>query len=122
MVVECLADGGALDDFVVVRDTDVDPASVLDGFVVTSHATTRAIISGPGGSRIVFDGEEVVIGGFLWHVNIRPSGVEFRSGPDKVLLLFDRSLSSVNRVSGQSSGGGSAVKGTTSTAASAAGN
>ncbi|MCB1557216.1 MAG: choice-of-anchor D domain-containing protein, partial [Alphaproteobacteria bacterium] len=115
-------DGGALDDFVVVRDTDVDPASVLDGFVVTSHATTRAIISGPGGSRIVFDGEEVVIGGFLWHVNIRPSGVEFRSGPDKVLLLFDRSLSSVNRVSGQSSGGGSAVKGTTSTAASAAGN
>lgn len=95
------------EDFVVVRDSDVDPASVLDGFIVTSHAPTRAIISGPGGSRIVFDGEELVLGGFLWRVDIRDSGVAFRSGPDKVLLLFDRSLSSGNRVSGQSSGGGS---------------
>ncbi|MCB9988509.1 MAG: choice-of-anchor D domain-containing protein [Rhodospirillales bacterium] len=101
-------DGGeGLSDFVVVRDNDVDPASVLDGFIVTSHAPKRAIIAGPGGSRIVFDGEEVVIGGFLWYVNIRTSGVEFRSGRDKVLLLFDRSLSSVNRTSGQSVSGGS---------------
>ncbi len=97
--------GGKSDkeEFIVIRDNDVDPASVLDGFVVTSHSSKRAIIAGPGGSRIVFDGEEVVVGGFLWYVNIRTSGVEFRSGPDKVLLLFDRSLSSVNRVTGQSS-------------------
>lgn len=89
-------------EIVINRDDNVDPASVLDGFVVTSHASKRAIISGPGGSRIVFDGEEVVIGGFLWYVNIRNSGVEFRSGEEKVLLLFDRSLSSVNRSSSQS--------------------
>lgn len=91
------------------RDDNVDPASVLDGFIVTSHSPKRAIISGPGGSRIVFDGEEVVIGGFLWNVNIRPSGVEFRSGDEKVLLLFDRSLSSVNRNSSQSGSAGSSA-------------
>ncbi len=103
-------------DVVFVRDDNVDPASVLDGFVVTSHSPRRSIISGPGGSRIVYDGEEVVIGGFIWSVNIRTSGVEFRSGSDKVLLLFDRSLSSVNRVTGQSGSGssGSAAGSTTS--------
>lgn len=94
-------------DLTVMRDDSVDPASVLDGFVVTSHSQKRAIINGPGGSRIVFDGEQVVIGGFLWYVNIRTSGVEFRSGDEKVLLLFDRSLSSVNRSRGQSGSGGS---------------
>ena len=104
---------------VVPRDNSVDPASVLDGFVVTSHAPNRAIITGPGGSRIVFNNQDVVVGGFLWKVSIRPSGVEFQSGPDKVLLLFDRSLSSVNRVTGQS-GGGSGTQGaaTSSTAVS----
>jgi len=84
------------------RDDSVDPASVLDGFIVTSLSPKRGIIAGPGGSRIVFNGEEVVIGGFLWNVHIRSSGVEFRSGDEKVLLLFDRSLSSVNRTSSQS--------------------
>ena len=99
-----------------VRDETIDPASVLDGFVVTSHSPRRAIISGPGGSRIVFNGEEVVLGGILWNVNIRPSGVEFRTGDDKVLLLFDRSLSSVNRVTSQSgSSGGSSGTGGSST-------
>lgn len=106
-----LGEGGALgEDIVVVRDKDVDPASVLDGFAVTSHSPSRAIISGPGGSRIVYNNEDVVIGGFLWKVNIRTSGVEFRSGDDKVLLLFDRSLSSVNRSGSQSgSGAGSSA-------------
>ncbi len=98
--------GGAQTASSTSRNNNVDPASVLDGFVVTSHSPSRAIITGPGGSRIVFDGQQVVIGGFLWNVNIRPSGVEFRSGTDKVLLLFDRSLSSVNRVTGQSGGSG----------------
>ncbi|MBU0859456.1 MAG: choice-of-anchor D domain-containing protein, partial [Alphaproteobacteria bacterium] len=109
------ADGTAGEEIFVVRDKDVDPASVLDGFVVTSHSPTRAIISGPGGSRIVYNAEEVVIGGFLWTVNIRNSGVEFRSGPDKVLLLFDRSLSSVNRSSSQSGSGSSSSATTAST-------
>lgn len=95
------------DDLMIERDDSIDPASVLGGFVVTSHSPKRAIIAGPGGSRIVFDGEDVVIGGFLWYVNIRNSGVEFRSGDEKILLLFDRSLSSLNRVTGQSGGGSS---------------
>jgi hypothetical protein len=95
-------------DTVIRRDDSVDPASVLDGFIVTSLSPKRGIIAGPGGSRIVFDGEEVVIGGFLWNVNIRSSGIEFRSGSEKVLLLFDRSLSSVNRGSSQSGSGGGA--------------
>ncbi|MFN3826843.1 MAG: choice-of-anchor D domain-containing protein [Micavibrio sp.] len=107
-------------EVILVRDDSVDPASVLDGFVVTSHSAKRAIISGPGGSRIVYDGEEVVIGGFLWNVNIRSSGVEFRSGNDKVLLLFDRSLSSVNRVTGQSGSGGSSGSSSGSTSSSSA--
>ncbi len=78
---------------IVSRDKDVDAASVLDGFRVTSHAARRSIITGPGGSRIVSDGEDVVIGGILWNVKIRPSGVELGSGPDNVLLLFDNALS-----------------------------
>lgn len=106
------ADGAG---YVIQRDDDVDPASVLDGFVVTSHSPTRAIIAGPGGSRIVYNAEEVVIGGFLWKINIRESGVEFRNNDAKVLLLFDRSLSSVNRSSSQSgSGSSSSASGTSS--------
>jgi hypothetical protein len=88
----------------LVRDSNVDPASVLDGFVVTSHSANRAIISGPGGSRIVINKEDVVIGGFVWNVIVRPSGVEFISGNEKVLLLFDRSLASVNKGAAQSGG------------------
>lgn len=87
------------------RDDDIDAASVLDGFVVTSHANKKAIIAGPGGSRIVFDGREIVIGGFVWDVKIRTSGVELSNGSSKVLLLFDRSLSSLNGESNDSSGG-----------------
>lgn len=105
----------------IIRDKDVDPTSVLDGFAVTSHSAKRAIITGPGGSRIVFEGEEVVIGGFLWNVKIRTSGVEFQTGDQKVLLLFDRSLntpssSSVNRTSSQSTSGSGATAATTAPA------
>lgn len=75
------------------RGSNIDPASILDGFTVTSHAATRAIISGPGGSRIVTEGQQIVLGGFVWNVKVRPSGVEFNNANEKVLLLFDRSLS-----------------------------
>jgi len=98
-------DGGGTDGMMFVRDDTIDPGSILDGFIVTSHSARRAIISGPGGSRIVFNGEEVVLGGVLWDVAIRGSGVQFQTGDEKVLLLFDRSLSSVNQSSRQSSGG-----------------
>lgn len=112
------ASSGGEERVVVQRQTDVDPASVLDGFVVTSHAPTRAIISGPGGSRIVYNAEEVVVGGFVWRVNIRSSGVEFSSDNNKVLLLFDRSLSSVKSSSSQSGGGSSSSASAPAAAAS----
>lgn len=96
-----VASGGTQGGQEFIQIQHIDPSSALDGFIVTSHSPTRSIITGPGGSRIVYNGEEVVVGGFLWNVNIRQSGVEFHNGPNKVLLLFDRSLSSVNRNSGQ---------------------
>ena len=114
-----LGPGSATEGMQFVRDENIDPASVLDGFIVTSHSPKRAIISGPGGSRIVFNGEEVVLGGVLWNVSIRPSGVEFHTGQEKVLLLFDRSLSSVNRVPSQSGSSGSSSSSSSGTGSSA---
>ena len=88
-----IAGDKGLNNQIIVQDKNIDPGTVLDGFVVTSHSAKRSIITGPGGSRIVRNGEQVVIGGFPWEVTIRSSGVEFRSGDEKVLLLFDRALS-----------------------------
>ncbi len=85
----------------VLRE-EIDKTEVIQGYYVTSHSNQKAIISGPGGSRVVSQGKDLVIGGVRWDVTIVSSGVEFRSGKDKVLLLFDKSLSSVNRSSGQS--------------------
>lgn len=79
-------------------------ASALDGLKITSFAKTRAIVNGPGGSRLVFDNEDIMLGGVVWGVDIQPNGIEFSNGDDRILLLFDRSLSSVNRVSSKSSG------------------
>lgn len=117
------SDGSSGDegDFVPVIK---DKLRLLDGYQVTSFAPTRAIISGPGGSRVVFNNEDTVIGGVAWRVFIRPSGVEMHSGEDKLLLLFDRSLSSINRNGGQSTSGKSSTEagaesGSTTTTASA---
>jgi hypothetical protein len=74
-----------------------DVSSVLDGYKITSFAGDRAIISGPGGSRIVFDQEEAVIGGVPWIVVIKDSGIEFLHQGQRILLLFDKSLSVINR-------------------------
>jgi len=83
-----------------------NPASVLEGYKITSFSKDRAIINGPGGSRIVFDDEEIVLGGIPWYIFIQPNGIEFLHQGQRVLLLFDRSLSAINRV-GSSSGSGS---------------
>lgn len=93
----------------------VDVRGILDGYTITSYSSKRAIVSGPGGSRVVFDGEQAVIGGVLWTIVLRPSAVEFQSGEQKVLLLFDRSLSSINLLDTQSSSGGSTTSGASST-------
>lgn len=79
-----------------------NPASLLDGYKITSFSPTRAIINGPGGSRIVFDSEEIVLGGVPWFVSIQKNGIEFLHQGQRILLLFDRSLSSINRVSSSS--------------------
>ena len=75
---------------------------VLDGYKITSFSPTRAIINGPGGSRLVFDREEIVLGGVQWTVLIQKNGIEFIHQGQRVLLLFDRSLSSINRVNASS--------------------
>ncbi len=93
----------------------VDVRGILEGYTITSYSAKRAIVSGPGGSRVVYDGEQAVIGGVLWTIVMRPSAVEFQNGNQKVLLLFDRSLSSVNLLDTQSSSGGSTSTSTTST-------
>ena len=95
-------------------------ASLLDGYKITSFSPTRAIINGPGGSRIVFDNEEIVLGGVPWFVTIKKDGIEFLHQGQRILLLFDRSLSSINRISGASSGGGTVAGDAASTAAASA--
>ncbi len=81
----------------------VNAASALDGLKITSFSATRAIVNGPGGSRLVFDNEQIMLGGVVWDVDIQKNGIKFMNGEDRVLLLFDRSLSSLNRIIGQSS-------------------
>jgi hypothetical protein len=97
-----------------------NPASLLDGYKITSFSPTRAIINGPGGSRIVFDNEDLVLGGVPWFVSIQENGIEFLHQGQRILLLFDRSLSSINRVS-SSSGGNSSSSGESSGNSSSSG-
>ena len=80
----------------------INASSALDGLKITSFSAKRAIVNGPGGSRLIHDSKDVMLGGIMWEVAIQENGIEFASGEDRILLLFDRSLSSVNRVSSQS--------------------
>ncbi len=89
----------------------VNPASVLDGYRITSFSADRAIINGPGGSRLVFDSEDIVLGGVPWSVTIQMSGIEFSYQGKRVLMLFDRSLSSINRVTSSASASASSSLG-----------
>lgn len=87
------------------KTTVVTPAQdsgppVLDGYMVTSLSRKNAIISGPGGSRMVRDKQTIRLAGHEWVVNISPEGVGMTSGKNKVLLVFDRSLSKEGLASG----------------------
>lgn len=64
----------------------------LDGYTITSHSPTKAIIAGPTGSRVIRDGEVVVLEGFEWVAKIVPSGVELIGEFDRILLVFDKAL------------------------------
>lgn len=94
-----------------------EKTQALEGFVVTSHSGKKAIINGPGGSRVVTHGQLITLGGLQWSVFITNTGVEFESGKDKVRLLFDRSLSSVNRTGSGSTGTSAGASTTTTTPA-----
>lgn len=91
----------------------VDKKQALEGFVITSHSTSKAILNGPGGSRVISDGQDVVLGGIEWNVSIVENGVEFVNKKDRVRLLFDRSLSSAGRSQSTS---GTSTSSTSSTA------
>ena len=78
-------------------------SSALDGFKITSFSSNRAIVNGPSGSRLIHHNQPIVLGGIEWNIVIEKNGIEFASGDDRILLLFDRSLSSVNRNGSQSS-------------------
>lgn len=83
-------------------------APVLDGYTVTSHSSNYAIISGPGGSRVVKDGQSAIVAGHRWNVSIVDEGVELNNRSSRVILVFDRSFSSLS-------------EGTTSTSSSSGG-
>ena len=85
----------------------IDRSQVLQGYIVSSLSSESGIINGPGGSRVVHQGDVVTLGGVQWKVNIAETGVEMIDAEDdeaRVLLLFDRSLSNASRsMVGQSS-------------------
>jgi len=101
-----------------VYGRQVDYGQVLQGFVVSSHARNRAIINGPGGSRVVADGQVMMLGGVQWTVRIVDSGVEMLAGDSKVLLLFDRSLSTGSVGGSSSTSSSSTTSSDTSTTSS----
>ncbi len=82
--------------------SSINASSALDGLKITSFSAKRAIVNGPGGSRLIHNNKDVMLGGIMWEVAIQENGIEFANGEDRILLLFDRSLSSVNRVTQQS--------------------
>jgi len=92
-----LIEGGAADDKSASsksnKSVTANSSGSLEGYRITSLGKDRAIVSGPGGSRVVFDGQESVIGAVLWKANIRESAVEFYNKNQRILLLFDKSLS-----------------------------
>src|SRR5690606_21016776 len=79
-----------------------DVRGILDGYTISSLAASRAIVSGPGGTRVVKDGESTVIGGVPWLVTVRQGAVQFNHAEHSIILLFDRSLSFINPNESQS--------------------
>ena len=76
-----------------------DASSVLGAYIVTSKSGNRAVISGPGGSRVVRKGKPVVLSGIEWMVGITSAGVSLSNDGEEIVLVFDESLSSSTRTS-----------------------
>ncbi len=81
-------------DVPVITTTTVQKRGTLslDGYKVTSHSPTRAVITGPFGRMIVNDGEVQMLGGYPWIVHIVGQGVELIGDTQVVLLVFDKSF------------------------------
>ncbi len=89
----------------------IDRTQILQGYIISSFSPTNAIINGPSGSRAVTQGQTITLGGVQWTVNIVETGVEMIDAEDedvRILLLFDRSLSTNNRTSNSQSSDDSA--------------
>jgi hypothetical protein len=69
----------------------------FNGYSVTSHSPTKAVINGSAGSRVVRDGEDVVISGIKWTATIVTNGVVMSNDTDEFLLVFDNSLQPYTR-------------------------
>lgn len=113
-----------LSDLGIPEIKPLDKKQALEGFVITSHSSNKAIINGPGGSRVISNAQSVVLGGVEWMPQITDNGIEFLNGKDRVRLLFDRSLSSTSRtamstVSSAKSGSSSSSTGSSSSSGSA---
>lgn len=91
---------------------------VLDGYVVTSHSPTKAVINGPVGSLVVRDGEDAVISGVRWTVTIVSTGVILSSDSDEILLVFDKALRAMTPASSSSSSSTSSAGSASSTSSS----
>lgn len=117
-VIESNAETGAatVTTTAVTKTEDKGPP-VLDGYAITSLAQRNAIISGPGGSRMVRDGQKLRLAGHLWDVSITEEGVSLLSGKNRVLLVFDRSLSTLgtSNSSGTTTGNTAPANTTTTT-------
>lgn len=93
----------------------------LSGFTITSHATTRAVLSGAGGAVIVRDGEEVVLNGIKWRVSVVPSGVVLASKESgEARLSFDSGLRPLRNDNNDAPSASSPSTATSSAPASAA--
>lgn len=95
----------------------IDRTQILQGYIISSFSPDKAIINGPSGSRAVSSGQNITLGGVQWTVNIVATGVEMidvENTDTRILLLFDRSLSTSNRTSTeQSSDSNSSTSATT---------
>lgn len=75
-----------------------DTAATLDGYRISSIGGQHAVLAGPKGRLIIKDSEAEVVDGVRWVPHIVPEGVEFTSGKNVVLLVFDKSLAVMQSV------------------------
>lgn len=76
----------------VATSASMDRAKLLENYKITSLAQDKAVLAGPGGSRIIRNGGSIRLAGELWQATIKTDGVMLKSGGTSVMLVFDRSF------------------------------